>query len=55
MFSTRYFFHTLMELEFPQIFEIFWNMKFHKNTCSGSRVVPCERTDRHDDANGRYS
>jgi len=20
-------------------------MKFHKNTCSGSRVVPCERTD----------
>jgi hypothetical protein len=27
-----------MELEFSQIFEKFWNMKFHKNACSGSRV-----------------
>jgi len=37
-YSTRYFCHILMGLEFSQIFETFWNMKLHKNPCSGSRV-----------------
>jgi len=26
------------------------DIKFHKNPSSGSRVVPCGRTDRHDEA-----
>ena len=35
-----------MKLEFsPQIFEIYSNIKFHENASSGSRVVPCGRTD----------
>jgi len=28
-----------------QIFEKSSNIKFHENSCSGSRVVPCGRTD----------
>ena len=31
------------------------NIKFHENPSSGSRVVPCGQTDRHDDANSRFS
>ena len=31
------------------------NTKFHENPSSGSRVVRCGRTDRHDDANSRFS
>jgi len=46
----------LMGLEFSrQFFEKYWNFKFHKNLSSGSRVVPCGRTDRHDEANSRFS
>jgi len=32
-------------------------MKFHKNSSSASRVVPCRRTDGHrrDEANSRFS
>ena len=36
-----------MKLEFPrQIIEKYTNIKFNKNPSSGSRVVPCGRTDR---------
>jgi hypothetical protein len=31
------------------------NTKFHQNPSSGSRVVSCGRTDRHDEANSRFS
>jgi len=35
-----------MKLEFSrQIFEKSTNIKFHENPSSGSRVVPCGRTD----------
>jgi hypothetical protein len=39
-----------MKLELSrQIFEKYSNMKFHKNPISGSRVVPCGRTDGRTD------
>jgi hypothetical protein len=43
-----------------QIFEKkFSNIKFGKNPCSGSRIVPCGRTDRQTDrpneADSRFS
>jgi len=38
-----------------QIFAKYSNIKFHKNPSSGSRVVPDGRTDRHDEANSRFS
>jgi hypothetical protein len=31
------------------------NIRFHKNACSGNTVVSCGRTDRHDEANTRFS
>ena len=41
-----------MELEFyRQIVEKYSNIKFHGNQSGGSRVVPCGRTDRHDEVN----
>jgi len=52
-----------MKLELSeQILEKFSSIKFHKNPFSGSRVVPCGRTDmhtdrmrdRHDKANRRF-
>jgi hypothetical protein len=43
----RYSCPFLMNLEvYRQIFEKYANMKFHDNPSSGSRVVPCGRTDR---------
>ena len=36
-------------------FEKFSDIQFHKNPSSGSRVVPCGRTDGHDEANSRFS
>jgi len=47
-----------MKLEFSQ--QIFGKKKyphiiFHENPSRGSRVVPCERTDRHDEANSNFS
>jgi hypothetical protein len=45
-----------MELEFSrQIFEKSSNIKFHKNSFIGSRVVPCGRTDRNDEAISGFS
>jgi len=46
----------LMKHEFPrQIFEKYSDIKFHENPASGSLIVPCGETDRHDEANSRYS
>jgi len=45
-----------MKPEFSeQFFEHYWNIKFHKNPFSGSRVVASWRTDRHNEANSRFS
>jgi len=39
-----------MNLEFSQkIFEKCSNTKFHENPYSGSQVVPCGQTDRHEE------
>jgi hypothetical protein len=40
---------------FRQIFENDSSIKFHENPSSGSPVVPCGQTERHDEANGRFS
>ena len=46
----------LMILEVSRhIFEKYSNTKFHENPSSGTRVVPCGQTDRHDEANSRFS
>jgi len=45
-----------MKHEFSrQIFEKCSNVKIGGNLSSGSRVVPCRQTDRHDEVNGRFS
>jgi hypothetical protein len=56
----RYFCQILRKLEFyRQSFEKYNKLNFHDNPSSGSRDVPCgqtdERTDKHDEANSRYS
>jgi len=52
----RYSCQILMKLEFSrQIFEKYANIKFNQNPSHGSRLVPCRRTDRHDEANSRFS
>ena len=30
------------------------DIKFRENSSSGSRVIPCGRTDRHDETYGRF-
>jgi hypothetical protein len=46
----------IMKLEFfGQALEIYSNTKFYKNLSSGSRVVPCGRTDKHDKDISRLS
>jgi hypothetical protein len=60
---TRYSCQIVLRLEFSRlIFDKFSNIVLHKNASSGSRGVPCERTDRqgrtadiHDEANSRFS
>jgi len=55
MYSARYSRTVLMNLDSsPQIFEKYSNVKFHENPSTGSPVVPCGRTDRHED-NSRFS
>jgi len=46
-----------MKLEFSRhVFgEKSSNIKFHENSSSGSQVVPCGRTEKHDEANSRFS
>jgi hypothetical protein len=56
MLSTLYSCPILKKLEFsPQIFETSSNVKCRENPPSGGRVVPCGRTDGHDEANSRVS
>jgi len=44
-----------MTLEISQqIFEKSSNIKSHENLSRGSRVFPCRRTDRHDEANSHF-
>jgi len=44
-----------MKIEFSrQIFEKYSNVKYYKNPSSGSRVVKCGKTDRHNDGNSRF-
>jgi len=39
-----------MKFEFsPLIFQKYSNIKFHENPSSGSRVVPCDKTDGRTD------
>jgi len=58
MSSIRYYCQILMKLEFfRQIFEKYWNIKFHENSSNKSRVATCGwcgrwtdgRTDRRTD------
>jgi hypothetical protein len=45
-----------MKLEFyGQIFEESSNIKFYQNLTNESRVYPCGRTDRRQEADGRFS
>jgi hypothetical protein len=52
-----------MKLEFSRkVIEKYSHVKLHENIFSGSRVFACgqdgrteRRTDRHDEANGRFS
>ena len=60
MSITLYCCPILMKLEFSgQMFEKLSNIKFHENLSSGSPVGPRGRaggrTDRHDEANSRFS
>jgi len=52
----RYFGQIYMTLVYSrQIFEKSSSINVHKNLSRGTRVVPCGRTDRHDEANSRFS
>jgi len=45
-----------MELKlYRQIFEKYSNTRIHANPSSVSRVVPCRQTERHEEANSRFS
>jgi hypothetical protein len=47
---------SLMKLEFSrQIVEKYSNTKFHENSSSGSRFVPCGQAAGHDEANSHFS
>ena len=56
------FWHDLMKPQFScQILKICWNIKFHENPSSGSRVFPCRQmdrqrhTDRHKEEDNHFS
>jgi hypothetical protein len=61
VYSIRYSFQILLKREFSrQILEKYSEIKFHENSCSGSRVFRADgRTDkpidRHEDVNSRFS
>jgi hypothetical protein len=56
MKSAGYSCPILMKIEFSRQFcRKILNMKFKENPSSGRQVVPCGRTDRHDDAKSRVS
>jgi hypothetical protein len=53
---TSYSCRILMKHElFRPIFEKYPNIKFKENPSIGSQTVPCGQTDRHDEANIRFS
>jgi hypothetical protein len=57
---SRYSWQTLIKFEFPpQIFENYWNIKFHENLSSGNGIVSRVRrdgqTNKDDEANSRFS
>jgi len=55
MRSVLHSWQIVMKLEFfRQIFEKFSNIELNENPYSGSRVVPCGRTDSHEKVNGRF-
>ena len=43
-----------MKFDFLDRFSKNPHIKFHENPSSGSRVIPCEQTDSHDQANSRF-
>jgi len=48
--------HIVMKLKFYRyILEKCFNIKLHENPSSGSRIVPSGQTDKHDEANSRFS
>jgi hypothetical protein len=50
------FLSDLTKLEFSQqIFEKLPDITLNENSSSGSRAVACGRTDKHDEANTRFS
>ena len=56
--STRSSCQILAKFEFSlEIFEKYSKIKLHENPSNGSRVAPCGHgeTDRHDEADGRFS
>jgi hypothetical protein len=50
-----YFNEKLIFSIFSTDFLKYSSIKFHENPSNGNRVVPCGYTDRHDDANSRYT
>ena len=42
-------------LFYVQFFEKYSDIEIHEYPSNGSRVVPCGRTDGHDEANSRFS
>ena len=53
--NDRYSSQILMKLEFSQqAFQYYSNIKFHENPFNGSRIVPCDRTDRRDKVNSHF-
>jgi hypothetical protein len=56
MQSSRYSCQILIKFEFSlAVFPKILNMKYHENPTSGSRVVYCGQTDRHDEANSCFT
>jgi len=55
MWGTHYSCQILLKLEFSQkILKKNSNIKFHKHPSSESWKVPCQRTDRHTEANSHF-
>jgi hypothetical protein len=55
MYITLYSSQVLMKIEFSRrLFDKYSNIGFNGYPSSWSRVVPCGRTDRHDEANSHH-
>ena len=52
----RYSCQILMKIEFSRwIFEKYSKIEFHENPINGSRVIPCGRKDRYEEAKSLFS